>query len=343
MALTRSTIDFGTVETLVQDYYMEPIRNQWVLSNALWYRLAKRMKIYAGGRSIVQGLTFVPEGGGGQWWSGVDKMQTAVRTTATAAVYYRKNYSVDITLSRDEEDSVNGPDKLRSILDVKMENAKPTAIDAVGTALYNDGTDPKQVGGLLLAVKAVPGTSHTYGGITTSSTNNTWWQNQADVTAYSTGPSGTGTFAGVQGFGPISKMWSKIGRASGKRPTMIVSNWGAYTDYHNALTVNERYTRPQQDSDLAKAGFENVMYKSAAWVVDERAPHDASNVEAVWFLNEPGMVLCVHTKRNMSFDGWKEPTDQRVRIAYIDWSGELLLTERRSHGIISAVTTTATS
>jgi hypothetical protein len=348
MALSRYIIDFGQVESNVQDYFMPGIRDQYFLSNAFYYRLQNRVKTYDGGRAIIQPLSFTAEGGGGQWWSGVDKMDTSVRNPITSAVFYRKNFTVPIVLTRDEEDSVNGPEVLYSLVNAKMQIARPTAVDSVGTALFNAGTDPKQVGGLQLVTTT--GTI-TYGNISTTTTSNTWWQPQGDATAYFTGTAGVTPFAASRGFGPIGKMWAKIGRASGKRPTLLVSNWGCYQDYHDSLAGVGGVTNFQSggqrfvgmDSNLARAGFENVYYKNAPWVVDERAPHSATNIETLWMLHEPAMNLVVHSKRNMSFDGWREPVDQKVRIAYIDWAGEVVCSERRAQGSISNVDTSATS
>ncbi|MFN0131275.1 MAG: phage major capsid protein [Phycisphaerales bacterium] len=344
------SFDYGQVETIVQDYYLPMIRNQIFFENALYYRLRKRAKMYSGGRAIVQGLSFSVEGGGGQWWAGLDRMDIRPRNTISAAVFYRKNYSVALTVMRDEEDSVRGPEKIASLVESKMNILRPTAVDAIGTALFNDGTDPKVIGGLDLVCEDTPDTSHTYGGITVSSTVNSWWRNQADTTAYITGANST--FAGPRGFGPIGRMWSKIRRASGKSPTIIVSNTGAQEDYHAALagpggagtaTMSGGQRYMQQDADLARAGFDNVMYKTAPWVVDERAPHSASNIEKVYFLHEPAINLCIHDARNMSFDGWYTPNDQRARTGYIDFSGELVCSERRCQGVLTNVDATLTS
>ena len=348
-------INWGQVESIVQDEFMPDIQDQVFFGNPIYYRLQKRKKIYYGGRAIVQALSFTQEGGGGQCGGGVDKMDTRVRNPITAAVFYRKNYSLPIIITRDEEDSVGGDTALTTLVKAKMDIGRITAIDAIGQAIFNDGTDPKQIGGLQHMIRIAPGTSHTYGGITTSSTVNTWWQNQADNPGsnYVTGATGN-TFAGVRGFGPIGRMWARIGRAAGtkNKPTMILSNWGSYQDYHDSLagtgiggaaSMAGGQIYMQQDADLARAGFENVMYKTAPWVVDERAPHDANNLEQVFMVNEPSINLVIHGKRNMSFDGWKEPTDQRVRISYIDWSGEMVCSQRRCMGVINKVDTTLTS
>lgn len=354
---TRS-IDLGQVESLAQDFYLPVIRDQYFLSNAVYYQLrAKgRVRHYDGGRAIFQPLSFAPEGGGGQWWSGVDKMDTRVRNPITGATFYRKNYSVPVVITRDEEDSVGSDGhKILDLVDAKMNIAKPTAVDAVGIELYNDGSDARRIGGLLLVTGAnsdvaTVDTSDTYGGISRTTTASTWWAPQQIASASVTGSAST--FAGGRGFGTVGRIWTKIRRASGKSPDMLLSNAGAYADFHDALagvgigagTVQaggQRYIG--QDTNLAKAGFENIVYKTAAWVLDERAPHTAANLECVFALNTETLTLVIHQKRDMSLDGWFNPYDQRVRLAYIDWSGELVCSERRANGVITNIDTSNTS
>ena len=85
------------------------------------------------------------------------------------------------------------------------------------------------------------------------------------------------------------------------------------------------------------------MYKKAAWVVDDYAPHDASNKEHLYFAFTDAMWLIIHQDRDMSWDNWREPTDQKIRVGYIDWSGEICITERRAFGVIADVDATLTS
>lgn len=346
-------VPWGQVETSVQDDIMPGWRDQILFGNPAYYKLRDRLYRFKGGRAIVRGLSFSVEGGGGQWWAGTDRFDTTIRNPATAATFYRKNYSLPVAVDRDEEDAVRGPEMVAELVSQKLGVARPTAIDAVGQAVFNDGSDPKQIGGLAHMVRDDPSVSHTYGSITCktgANPVNTWWANQADATAYVTG--GSSNFAGPRGFGPIGRMWVKIRRASGKPPTMILSNWGAFQDYHDSLagpggagtaimSGGQRYMR--QDEEMAKAGFENVMYRTAPWVADERAPHTAGNVEKVYFLHMPAIQLAVHVLRDMQFEGWRQAYDQHVRVAYINWSGELVCTERRCQGVITNVDTTLTS
>jgi hypothetical protein len=180
----------------------------------------------------------------------------------------------------------------------------------------------------------------TYGGISRSSVLSTWWNHNVDGAAYVTGASST--FAGGN-FLTINKMFAAIKLRSGKAPTLILSNVGSWADVHYNLVKNERYGRPQQQSDLFKAGFENFMFRNAAWVQDEKAPRGtaASRIESTFFLYEPACRFWVDSRADFAFEPFRKPHNQMTRTAYVLWRGEWIISEPRSCGHISNVDTSA--
>ena len=348
---------WNQVNALVQDYILPSIRDQFFKSNAFYYRAQNRLKMYAGGRAIVVPLSWKAEGNGGGWWSGTDTLDVTVRDPIQAAVHTAKNAYVPIAIDWDEEKMVQGPTMVKSLIEAKSELAKTTIIDLVGTDLFNAGTNPKAITGLQYVLKDwtyVDGatdycTAQTYGGIArggatlaAQNLNNPWWMHQGDPTAYVDNSNFRSTTAG-EVIAVLNKMWTKIGIASAKQPTMMLSNWGIFGNYHNALVLNDRYMRPQQNSDMAKAGYENLMFKKAIWCVDERAPRSSAKVEKLYFINEDTMRLFVHQDANMAFEPFRKPVDQMTRVAYILWRGEQVCIEPRANGVISSIDCSHTS
>lgn len=350
MAIT--SFPWNQANTLAQDFIIPQIRENIFVSNAFYYRARGNLKEFPGGRSIVQPLVWKPEGGGGGWFSGADKLDATIRDPIQAAQWVPKNAYVPISIDWEEEQVNAGPTKVLDLMTVKGEIARRTIVDLVGTDLFNDGTDGKRVTGLRYALRPFTGTapgalpSQTYGGILRQgrydgsdggTQANNWWIHQGDNTPITLSATvnvlnPSGAFTGIGG------MWAKIGLASGKRPTMILSNWGSYTSFHNALVLNERYGRPMQNSDLAKAGFENVMYKNAPWVVDERAPRvGATKLESIYLINEDTVRLVVQTGADMMYEPFRKPFDQMVRVAYILWRGELIVVEPRANGVFDQI------
>jgi len=341
------TINWDQVSSLTRNKHVAKLADQFFLSNALLMRWKPKQREWQGGPVLVVPLGFAPEGGGGAWYSGTDKFDTTIRNPIKAANYFAKNAEVTLAIDGDEELAANGPNAVLNLLDSKMQIAEDTMRDLVGTALFNNGSNAKAIGGLQLALPDnIVGATQTYGGIPCGGTPvaadpNGWWQPNSDNTGpYTTGAAGTfmgAPLAGAQG--PVGTMFAKCGFRSGKTPTLIVSNWGAWTDYHNSIAKNERYDRPQQQTDMAKAGFTNLMYRNAAWVVDERAPHSATNIEKVYLIDERAVSLYTHPARKFAWKGWREAYDQDARVGYIFHRTELCFNERRSSGCISNVDT----
>lgn len=340
---------WNQVNSLVQDYIVPNVRDQFFLSNAFYHRARSRVKKFSGGRAIVQPLAWKAEGGGGGWFSGSDVLDTTIRDPIQSAVWVAKNAYVPIAIDWEEEKMVQGPTQVRDLMETKGEIAKNTAIDLIGTDLFNDGSDAKRITGLQYALKqgaaadAVPPTM-TYGGISRSSTVNTWWNHNVDGVVHSAAagsdfdPLGAGKVQAV-----IGQMWTRIAIAAGKVPTMLLSNWGTFSAYHNALSLNDRYMRPQQSSDKAMSGYNNLMYKQAVWVTDERAPRDSSKIEKLYFINEDTVRLYIHSEADFAYQPFRVPHDQMVRVAFILFRGELCVIEPRANGVISSINTTAVS
>jgi hypothetical protein len=344
----NSNFPWNQVNVMVQDYIIPTIHDQIFLSNAMFMRMKGRTKHFTGGRRIVVPLGWRTQGGL-KWFAGADVFAPTIRDPFQAAEFTPKNANVDLTIDWDEEMTASGPNKVKDLMEAKGEWARSTFMDGMGNNIYNTGADPKAIAGLGYALKSgssgfIPPTM-TYGGISRSSTVNTWWNHNVDHTGYVTGASSTfvGDGSGGITFGPVNKMFAAIKLKSGKMPTMILSNVGAWTDVHFHLVKNERYQRPQQQSDLFKAGFDNFMFRSATWVQDEKAPRTAGKVETVYFIHEPAVRLYVDSRADMAFEPFRKPHNQMVRTAYILWRGELIVSEPRSCGVMSNVDTSAVS
>ena len=344
------TIDWDGVSTHVGDHVIPTIVDQIFKTNAMMYRMRPKAKIFSGGRSLVQPLSFAPEGGGGQWWSGTDRADLRIRNPFTAAQFYAKNFELPIVISQDEEDTVTGPEQIMSLIESKTTVARRTIMDSIGgiNGIYNDASNPKAITGLQWALQdgtsgVTQPASSTYGGITRSATVNTWWNHQVDHTSYTTGTAGSYLQAAAGGpFTVWDKMLSAQALAAGKSSTLILINWGVWNEISALVNSKTTWFRPQQNDAMHKAGFRTFMYRDITIVVDEQVPRSGT-VEHVYFIDEDAMDLWVHSKRNFSFTGFKDGFDQFIRAAFIQFRGELTFSERRSSGVHSQVETSPTS
>lgn len=344
------TIDWDQVSTLVGDKVIPKIRDQYFKSNALMYRLRPRAKMFTGGRSLVQPLSFAPEGGGGQWWSGTDKFDIRIRNPITSAQFWAKNFVLPVVVTQDDEDTVDGPQKVFDLVEAKMTIARRTIMDSLGGAngIYNDGSNPKAITGLQYALadytSAAPGVPPTaqYGGINASPTLNTWWNHQGNNTAFTTGIAGS--YVWGTNMAPWNNMFAAQGLAAGKTSSLILCNWGVWNELLGMVHDKTTFFRPQQNDQMVKAGFTTMSYNGKDIFVDEQVPRNTSTkVEKVYFIDEDAMDFWVHAARNFRFSGFQEMIEQAVRVGKIWFRGELTFSERRSSGVHSSVNTTSTS
>ncbi len=343
MALGTTTIQWDQVSALNRIFHIPQCRDNVFVGNALLMRLKPRIKKRELGKYISAPIRYGMEGGGGEWYSGTDQHDTTIRNPITAAVFQPKNGIVSLAIDEDEELQASTSDAVLNMMEEKFDIAEETARYQATMALFNTGTSAKAPTGLGYAIPYAATAyigSQTYGGISCGGSARTsdtfgWWQPHVDSNGGSHYVTGSAGSFMQSAYNPVSKMFAKIGIASGSQPSLIVSNWGAWTDDHDSLAKNERYDRPQQNTELAKAGFRNLMYRNAPWITDALAPRDGSNVEYVYLIDESAMNIYWDPRRDFFHEPWRKPVNQSTRVSYIKNRFEIVFRERRSSGVIS--------
>ena len=353
--MASSSFPWNTVNTLVGDFVVPNVRRQIYQSNALLNRLSARKKTYDGGRTIQQPLIWKQEGLG-QWFSGMDPIDTTIRDTVQMAVTTPKSFAVPLSISKVEEWTVRGPRAIKSLATLKGEEARATAEHIMAGDLYNDGSDPLRLTGLQYIFPdfsgAAPGTlatTQTYCGIPRAgrydgtgggTQTNNWWLHAGDDTTYLDTTNFDPLVIGKV-LGALGKIWSNIQLSAGanRTPTLILSNVGSFTIYTNMGFLNDRNLRPQMDGKAFEAGYDNAKYKRAVWMVDEKCPRSSGKVEKIYFLNEDTLRMFVHPEADFTFEPFRKPHNQMGRVAFILWYGELMCIEPRCYGVINSVST----
>lgn len=364
--MSNFNIPWNTVNTLSGDKVMPTVRRQIYQSDAFLMRLGKRKKSYDGGRTIQQPLVWRTETG--EWFGGADILDTSITDTVQNAVFRPKNFASKMVVTWDDQKTVRGPKMVKSLVELKMEEVKRSAQHNLAGDLFNDGTDPKRITGLQYIFKDFAGgvlsphnpgllPAQTYGTIPRqgrydgsgggTQTNN-WWCHNGDSAPYTDAAGGGGGFdpyTAGQITNVLGKMWAQIILAAGatQTPTMMLSNVGSWTAYMNSLMLGDRRIFPQQDTALAEAGYDNVKFHRATWLVDEKAPRSSAKVEKIYFINEDTLRLIVDEEADFSFEPFVKPHNQMARIGFVLWRGELICIEPRANGVISSVSVATVS
>lgn len=296
-------------------------------SNALLYFIKKNgnVKLINGGSQIVQELSFA-ENGNFSWYSGADLLSVGSSDVISAAFYPWRQAACAVTLTGLEELQNGGEQAVIDLMGERLKVAESTMANNLCGALYSDGTGAggKQVAGLAAALLAVP-TSGVYGGIDRSTAAGSFWRNQA------TGSLGAQT-AGQTFLTNMTKLYLSQKR-QGDQCDLILADNTLGSTFYGSLQPNQRF----EDPKLAEAGFENVKFMGAAFVVDGGIGGFAP-ANIMWFLNTKHMMLKVHAKRNMKPIAPKsrESFNQDIMAQIIGWAGNLVFDNLFTQGYFQA-------
>ena len=163
MALT-----FDEISAITEKKFMPILVDNIFNKNALLMELKKKEKPQTGGESCVVPLNYAVNGAGG-WYAGAETLDTSDSDVITAAQFEWKQLYENISITRNDELRNSGDAAKVGFVRSKMEVAEKTIRNRLNTALFNTGSDSKQIAGL----NAFLSTSASYGGI--SQTTYSWW------------------------------------------------------------------------------------------------------------------------------------------------------------------------
>lgn len=307
--MANPNTSYDQVSAITEKKFLPKLVDNIFDSNAFLKRLKdKRYEAVDGGTKIVQPLLYAMTGGA-DWYSGSDVFDNTDVDQISAAEFDWKFFHAPITILGTDELKNSGTPAVLKLAAQKMKIAEKTAIDYLGTGVYNAGTASKAIVGLryLLA------TSNTVGGISQSS--NSWWRGQVDSS------STTLTIPALQ---------TQFSNCSidNDTPTVIMATRANYDRYYNQLQPQQRF----MDSETAKGGFTSLMFNSKPFIADAKVP-----TSHVFMLNENYLTLAYHPKENFRFEPFAKPVNQNLRVGHIYWAGAFLTSNNRMHAIFSAL------
>lgn len=291
--------------------------------NALLNRMKSRGKIktVGGGYEIAERISYA-ENSTYQRYAGYDALNTNASDVLTTVKYPYRQVALHVTASGREIRMNSSKEAMKNLVRARKDNAMDTATNQFSIDLYSSGALPEQVNGLQNLIQT--NGQGTVGGIDSATWN--FWRNKFRE-ATGTNPAGTPSVANsVQFKGDMNALWLALNRGSDK-PDLIVMTHDFYALYEVAEQEKQRYA----DSDLAKAGFTTLKYKSADVIFDDNA-NFATTGETAYFLNTNYLYLVQHKEAQWTPDDEKTPTNQDAVVVPIYWMGNLVCTNRALQG-----------
>lgn len=293
--------------------------------NALLFRLEEKgqFKSTNGGRTIVEPLihdtnlrdTSNNPVGNFKWYEGYEAFDVVPLDTIDAAEYDWKQAATWVSISGIEQIKNSDKHAAQNLIEARIKAAKADMRNAVAEALYSDGTNSKEFGGLQFIVQDDPTSAGTVGGINQATAANSWWRNQ-------TSGSQTITSANVNTY--MNDMYLDTLRGT-DQVDLILADKSLYKAYWEYLQPLQRF----QDAKMAEAGFRAVQFQGADVVYDAQCPDKRMyflNTDYLYFRTAPGRRFAVEKERQIQ--------NADYVIVPIFLAGNLTCCNRERQGVI---------
>ena len=306
MALTYNELDAH-----VKEKYIPILMDQFYTSTPLMAQLmAKNKVVFDSGQKIDVPVLYgdLPS----DWYTGLDPFDISQVETTTLAKFLWKQMYVDVTIDGTTEATVEGDEKILSIVSTKMENATKTFSRKFSQALYASAGAKA-----ILPLTTALATTGTYGEI--SKTSYSWWRGNVNTTG--------GAF-------DMDMLQSMYGDCSDGaiQPDLIITTQDIYDKIWLRVQPMQR-SNLDNTPGLASIGFSGINFNKATILVDSYC-----NSGYIYVLNTDFWKLAVNKHRNMYWTDKKVPINQDAWVRQLLWMGALFCTAPRWNGYISNVT-----
>ena len=307
--------NFDEILSTTLNNYVPKLTDNIFTARPLFYALTNGQTIrrVSGGAKIVVPIIYGTNSTAASY-SGTDTITTTAQTGISAAEYDWGQYAVTVTINGLEEAKNNGEAQIIDLLEGKIFQAQETVIENMNTMFYGDGTgnSGKDWNGLANIVDS----TGTVGGINQATSGNAFWASTE------TAQGGAITTAGM------AALYNDVS-VGNDQPTMIITTQDVYQDYEALLTDQIRYT----DTDVADAGFQNLLFKGAPVVFD-----GACTAQTMYMVNTKYLRLVGHSDVWFKPTPFVRPTNQDAVFSQILSYGNLTCSNRSRQGKLTGVT-----
>jgi hypothetical protein len=308
------------ISSTLDAFMKDKLTSSVIGNNALLKTLQNKGKIVheTGGKSFVENIAYASNTTV-QFQDPTDLLDTTPQEEFTSAVFSQKMLTGTETISQKELLQNRGKAQIFNLLEGKRKNLLDSLKNAVGSALFGDGTGSSglTIGGLQLLVADDP-TTGTVGGIDRST--NTFWRNQ--VYDFSTSASGNASATNIQA--GMNSLYLSCQVQEGAFPDLILADRNYFTFFENSLQQIQRITTTGE----GKLGFEQLAYKSSQVVYDPSCPENH-----MYFLNTDYVKFQHLTDSLFDKGETQRPINQLYYVTPVYMYGNLTISSARVHGV----------
>ena len=257
-----------------------------------------------------------------QAYTGNTTLTNGERDPVISAIYYRKQLSLDITLTGTKllQNSGNDPTAVVNYIAAQIEMAEESmknslAGTTVGILSANGDSDLGITG--LQTFLPDSTTTGTVGTLARATYN--WWRHQSDSVT---------TGFGTDGVASMRLLLLSCARGD-ESPTVAILTKTGYGLLLKAFTGTVTYNTPSPKTMFGDIGFEHVNFFGTPILYDDGMPSSRG-----YFLNLKYMKLLVHRDRDMSIRDFITPDNEDSITGRIYWAGNLVCNNLARQGIL---------
>jgi len=167
-------------------------------------------------------------------------------------------------------------------------------------------------------LSSLVGSTGTVGGIDATDGDNSWWRSAV-----------TNQGSSAITIASMATLYNNCS-VGNDQPTICITGQNQYEAYEALLTTNVRYT----DTDVANAGFQNLMFKGCPITFDGVLAGEGK----LYFLNTKYLQLVAHSDVWFKPTPFVRPTNQDAVFSQLLCYGELTTSNRARQGYMYGIT-----
>jgi len=248
-------------------------------------------------------------------------IDTAVGNPVKEAQYAHKIVAGTINISLLEEAQNTTKYQIHNLSKVKRQEAEISMAEVMGASALSDGsTDPLIPGGLQYLIPSSNGTVGTIDGAANSA-----WRPVRDTTGVSAWNTSD------EGLIALDKLFEQCVRGS-EKPDAIVTTV-AVKSLINIMQIKNHNINVDQNSDMAKLGFDTIKYRGATVMADDNVP-----TGYLYLVNTAYTRFQVLSKGNFKMTEMKQPIGGLYNCMQLYVFCNFTSGALRLNGLMSAIT-----
>jgi len=287
------------------------------------------MQDATGGRTIVEEMSY-GQNGTVQWYDGGTEFNMSSAPVLTSAEFNWKSLGGSFIITGKEKRMNSGPEQYIPLVSSRMKVLEDTMMNQLHSGLLGDGTSSsgQSVGGAALLVAKIPSTG-VVGGIDRSTAAGTFYRNHKFATA-------TDWTDGAINAGNVRRGYDKCINATTRgsdKPTVAVAGNDHWEYLMAALAAQQRL----EDPAMAKAGFENIVYRGVPVVFGGGISFSGLSLvqnDLTYFFNTKYFKLVVHNAANFEMLEEVQSINQDLIARLMIWMGNCTLSNAKAQSVL---------